>query len=198
MLAEQSLVAKFSPGRKYRYMLTRRVGLSEDAVSFVMLNPSTADETQDDPTIRRCIGFANRWGFGWLYVVNLSPLRATDPKQLLVAGPEPKEVWVQNMSWVKDAAMKSNMVIVAWGAHGALDDRDREMAWELRETAGMLYCLGTTKDGHPRHPLYIPADTPPTPFTWPYRGGAMTRPSKHGGKANGQDRVLVNDPACGF
>ena len=82
MTTKQGLVAKFSPDRKYRYLLTSRVGLADGAVTLVMLNPSTGDETRDNPTIRRCIDFANRWGFVWLHVVNLSPRRSPDPKEL--------------------------------------------------------------------------------------------------------------------
>ena len=168
MTIEQGLVAKFSLDRKYRYRLTRRVGLTDDAVTFVMLNPSTADETHDDPTIRRCIDFANRWGFGWLHVVNLSPLRATDPKELLAAGLESKEVWFENLEHIVGAALASNMVIAAWGVDGATENRDCHVMGELRENVGMVYCLGLTKDGHPKHPLYLKADTVPVPLTRPY------------------------------
>ena len=113
MTTEPLEAAKFSPDRRYRYLLTRRVGLTDDAVTFVMLNPSTADEIQDDPTIRRCIAFANRWGFGWPHVANLSPLRATDPKVLLGAGLEPDKVWLENLEHLVRAALASNMVIAA-------------------------------------------------------------------------------------
>ena len=105
MTIEQGLVAKFSLDRKYRYRLTRRVGLADNAVTLVMLNPSTADETQNDPTIRRCIDFANRWGFGWLHVVNLSPLRSPDPKELLAAGLESDAVWAAWADFRRDDGM---------------------------------------------------------------------------------------------
>ena len=98
--------ARFSDDRRYRYLLTRRVGSGTKSVMFLMLNPSTADEVRDDPTIRRCIGFANSWECGWLYVTNLSPLRATDPADVLEAGPEPDDVWDSNMktSWRRPCA----------------------------------------------------------------------------------------------
>ena len=86
-------VALFSEDRRYRYLLTRQVGFGDKRVTFLMLNPSTADEERNDPTIRRCINFANAWGFGWLDVTNLSSLRATNPKEMLEAGPEPWDVW---------------------------------------------------------------------------------------------------------
>ena len=168
MTIEQGVVAKFSPDRKYRYLLTRRVGFADDSVTFVMLNPSTADETQDDPTIRHCIAFASHWGFGWLHVVNLSPLRATDPKVLLVAGLESDAVWYENLEHIGGAALASNMVIAAWGVHGSAENRDCYVIGELRENVGMVYCLGLNKDGHPKHPLYLKADTVPEPLTRPY------------------------------
>ena len=111
--------ARFSHDRKYRYLLTRQVRpINNGVVTFVMLNPSTADETQDDPTIRRCIGFADRRAYNWLFVVNLSPLRATNPKELLAAGSEPDRVWDTNMACIQEAATKSDLVVAAWGAHG--------------------------------------------------------------------------------
>ena len=81
--------ALFSPDRKYRFLLTRRVGPGERAVNFLMLNPSTADEECNDPTISRCVGFARTWGFAWLLVTNLSPFRAARPRDLLEHGPSP-------------------------------------------------------------------------------------------------------------
>ena len=110
--------AQFSPDRRYRYLLTRQVGFGDKRVLFVMLNPSTADEEKNDPTIRRCIGFANGWGYGWLDVTNLSPLRATDPKQLLAAGPEPWDVWNRNLYHIMAAAGSSDLVVAAYGNHG--------------------------------------------------------------------------------
>ena len=168
MTTGQALVATFSPDRKYRYLLTRRVGFADDSVTFVMLNPSTADETQDDPTIRRCIDFANRWGFGWLHVVNLSPLRATAPKELLAAGRESDAVWDENLEHIRSEALASNMVIAAWGVHGAAENRDYYVMSELRGNVEMVYCLGLTKGGHPKHPLYLKANTVPVPLTRPY------------------------------
>ena len=80
---------------------------------FVMLNPSTADEHRDDPTIRRCIGFAKGWGYRTLYVTNLSPLRATYPKELLAAGPEPESIWQENLDNILDTAMVCGIVVAA-------------------------------------------------------------------------------------
>ena len=160
--------AEFSPDRRYRYTLRRQWDDALPYCLFVMLNPSTADATHDDPTIRRCSGFAKAWGFGGLHVVNLSPLRATDPKELLAAGRESDAVWDENLEHIWYKAQTSNMVIAAWGVHGAAENRDSRVMGELRENVGIVYCLGLTKDGHPKHPLYLKADTVPAPLTRPY------------------------------
>ena len=160
-------VARFSPDRKYRYLLTRQVGFGDrGTVTFIMLNPSTADETRDDPTIRRCIRFANRWSHGWLHVVNLSPLRATDPKELIDAGPEPDDIWEENILTARETASISELVVAAWGVHGNAEGRADKVVDELVWKPGCvdlvdLRCLGTTKDGQPRHPLYVKGDTQP-------------------------------------
>lgn len=129
---------------------------------FVMLNPSTADGTQDDPTIRRCIGFASSWGYDTLSVRNLFPWRATDPKELFhastVTGGHRGDVELL-------AACTADMVVAAWGA-GVPFGRDVEALRMFRGAfPGVpIYCLGTTKFGKPRHPLYVKADTQPQPF----------------------------------
>ena len=166
-LTDSRPVARFSPDRKYRYLLTRQVGFGDrGAVTFIMLNPSTADETHDDPTIRRCISFTNSWSYGWLHVVNLSPLRATDPKELIDAGPEPDDIWEENILTIRETASISELVIVAWGVHGNAEGRaDKvvdEVVWKpSRVDLVDLHCLGTTEDGQPRHPLYVKGDTQP-------------------------------------
>lgn len=141
----------------YRYSLTRDLGTidGEGTCTFVMLNPSTADAEQDDPTIRRCMGFARSWGFARLKVVNLFAYRATDPRDLWKAdapiGPENDHV----ISLVLGG---SDFAVAAWGAH-APAERVRQFA----ETFGgwCFYALGLTKDGAPRHPLYVRADMQP-------------------------------------
>jgi hypothetical protein len=139
----------------YRYSLDRQlVDDGEWTCTFVMLNPSTADAEQDDPTIRRCIRFAREWGYGRLKVVNLYALRATDPKQLWLAddpvGPENDHV-------LSLAFGGSDLTIAAWGVHAKLERVAEIMAWPIRPRL----CLGVTKDGHPRHPLYVRADAEP-------------------------------------
>ena len=153
--------AVFSPDRRYRYLLTRRTGFGESAVCFVMLNPSMADGEKNDATIRRCIGFANSWGYGWFYVVNLSPFRATDPDRLRDEGPEPEDVWERNLGYVMAAARECGLVVVAWGNHGGLQDRAAKVLAALREAGHAVHCLGLTKQGHPKHPLRLNGDTQP-------------------------------------
>lgn len=142
------------------------------ACLFVMLNPSTADGAQDDPTIRRCVGFAKAWGYDRMEVVNLFAYRATDPAALLALNHTDEPWGPENRRHIQ-AAMDGNVnrVVVAWGAHGAhLDQAETVLAW-IEDYAGLLdnpceiVALGLTKDGHPRHPLYLPKSA--APFAYP-------------------------------
>ena len=142
----------------YRYRLWRRWD-DADTLLFVMLNPSTADHQRDDPTLRRCMGFARRWGFGGVEVVNLFAWRATRPRALREA---PDPVGPRNDQVIAEAAACCAAVIAAWGAHGALRDRAAVVRAALR--AASPRCLGLTAAGQPRHPLYVPADAQPMPL----------------------------------
>lgn len=137
----------------YRYRLTRQWDVDGDVVTFIMLNPSTADSLEDDPTIRRCVGFAKRWGFGQLDVVNLFALRATDPKKLAL---HDDPIGPANIEFLRSLDPNSTLV-AAWGANSVVDDW---LKMHLFELPGGLKCLGTTKKGYPRHPLYVKGDTP--------------------------------------
>jgi hypothetical protein len=137
----------------YRYWLSRRLGMGERTVLFVGLNPSTADATQDDPTIRRCVGFARSWGFDWLYMGNLNAWRSTDPKGLPA---EPLEaVGPRNAEALRWMAQRAELVIAAWGAT-PLNRYAEELG---RQMLARPNCnvLRWTKDGKPSHPLYLPA-----------------------------------------
>ena len=153
--------AIFSDCRKYRYCLTRAWSTilppyKPGYVNFIMLNPSTADDQKDDPTIRRCMGFTRRWGFAGLHVTNLFGLRATDPKELRRTedphGP-------RNQVILATLAQTSSLVVCAWGNGGELGDEGRTTAEYLREAGVRLNCLGRTATGQPRHPLYVRSDT---------------------------------------
>lgn len=148
--------AILSPCDRYRYLLTRTWDEALPVLVFCMLNPSTADASADDPTIRRCIGFAKREGCGGIAVVNLFAWRATDPGSLPVmdtekAGPE-------NEGYVLEA-VRGRKVVAAWGAHfSAHATVVGNFLGKIRGIAEGVYCLGTTKSGAPRHPLYVRAD----------------------------------------
>lgn len=149
--------AVISSCREYRYSLRRpalSVGASRPPAVFCMLNPSTADATVDDPTIRRCRGFAERWGCNGIVVVNLYALRSTSPRALW-SHADP--VGPINDHYIRAAVRDSEGVVCAWGAN-AKPERVAAVV-ELLRGVGGLYCLGTTKDGAPRHPLYVPGDT---------------------------------------
>jgi hypothetical protein len=131
---------------------------------FVMLNPSTADGEQDDPTIRRCVGFAKRFGFDRLEVVNLFGFRATSPAELLNISPEVDPCGHENQRAVMQALDKAGMIICAWGAHGGHLDQDETMlGWieRFNDRDAPVVSLGVTAKGFPRHPLYLRADAEP-------------------------------------
>lgn len=155
--------AVFSKCRRYRYELGRLTGgdMKAGACLFVMLNPSTADAFQLDPTVRRCLGYATRWGYGSLLVANLFAWRSTDPRALELAddpiGPENDEAIVR-------LARSAARVVCAWGTWGEFEDRGDYVLARLRREGVALHALGFTKDGHPKHPLYLRRDAVPQPF----------------------------------
>lgn len=161
--------ATFSDDRLHRFTLTRVLTppmLSTGRVLrrclFVMLNPSTATDTVDDPTIKRCSRFAASWGFDRLMVVNLFSLRSTDPTLLacdLAAEGDP-----ENLTTILQVARDAHLVVCAWGAHGSLRGRAERVGTELRRDGHKLHALKLTKDGQPGHPLYLRSDL--VPFEW--------------------------------
>lgn len=150
----------------YRYLLKRKPAQMRPGAStalFIMLNPSTADAELDDPTIRRCRGFAERWDCAGIVVANLYGLRSTDPKALLtVADP----IGPDNDNWLRKLAWEYESVVFAWGAN-APAKRAAEVV-EIFSTINprhrRMWCLGQTKNGSPKHPLYIRADQPLVEF----------------------------------
>lgn len=147
---------------RYRYALGRRWGAGAEAL-FVLLNPSTADAGADDPTLRRCMGFARREGCGASRTVNLFAWRATAPKDLVAAG----EVAVgpRNAAALRTALAECDgPVIVGWGAQAMAAPRAVALERLASGQGRMLMCLGITKAGQPRHPLYIRADAPLVPW----------------------------------
>lgn len=152
--------AVFSPDRVFRYELRRTWDPMGWVCNFLMLNPSTADEHKNDPTVERCERFAMAWGCGALVVTNLFAYRATDPADLAsiaeIVGPG-------NDEHIARVALEATYVLVAWGEHGALRGRAAAVLELLRSRAPEqpLYCLGRNKSGQPVHPLYQPAAAAP-------------------------------------
>ncbi len=142
----------------YRYLLWRTWDPEQPRLLWVMLNPSTADETMNDPTLRRIFGFSCASGFGGLEVVNLFALRSPSPKALLLA---PDAIGPENDRYIQEAVVRASKVIVAWGNEGARDGRNTTV---LSLISGPVFCLGTTSLGHPRHPLYVKARAELCPF----------------------------------
>ncbi|MCG5464160.1 DUF1643 domain-containing protein [Micromonospora sp. MED01] len=155
--------ATFSACRTWRYSLTRRWQPNGAGVTFLMLNPSVADAFKVDRTVARCMDFARRWGFGGLLVLNCFALRSTDPAALKV---HPDPVGPDNDTVIAEwLGRLSGPVVAAWGVHATYQDRAAQVTELVRAAGRELVCLGTTKEGHPRHPLYVPGATKLT--TWP-------------------------------
>ena len=144
-------LAIFSNDNKYRYILLREWDNSKPNLGFIMLNPSTADGEKDDPTIRRCISFAKDNGFGSILVVNICAYRSTNPKLL-------KNLKIpfdhENFTWIETIAVICDKTILAYGNSVEYAPNYQKTLSRLHKLKP-LYCLGLTKKGHPRHPLYI-------------------------------------------
>ena len=149
--------ATFSPCMAYRYTLTRTWDARSPAV-FIGLNPSTADASIDDPTIRRCIRFAATWSCGGMIMLNLFAYRATDPKAMLDA---PDPIGPDNDAALLRICKHADLIVAAWGTHGTHQGRAERVIGMLD---GRLSALRITKHGHPAHPLYLPAVLEPMPW----------------------------------
>lgn len=149
--------AAISPCGLYRYTLSRTWDEKKAHVLFILLNPSTADAELDDPTLRRGIGFAKAWNYGGVVYVNLFGFRATSPKDMKAAT---DPVGPLNDGFLLTEADRADKIVLAWGTHGTHLGRDKAVIKLLANCADKVYCLGRTKAGHPKHPLYLNADTP--------------------------------------
>lgn len=157
--------AAFSPCNLYRYWLLRELtarGLSGLRIAWLMLNPSTADCTVNDPTIKQVMAFSTYWGFDAAEVVNLFAWRATDPRGLKTAT---DPVGRMNDWWIQTILERSDMVVCAWGAQPMAKTRMAVLRPMLAGRA--LFCLGTTATGMPWHPLYRPHDLKPKTWSMP-------------------------------
>jgi hypothetical protein len=147
--------AWFDPGRTYRYLLWRAWGDAGRFALFILLNPSTADQDANDPTVERCERRARTMGFDGLLVANLFAFRSTDPGVLREA---PAPMGPQNDAAISLAQQLAGQTICGWGAHGCCRDRGRMLCEWLKRP---LYHLGLTRGGQPRHPLYLPYSVQP-------------------------------------
>lgn len=156
--------AIYSDCERYRYALTREWDSKGQKVLFVMLNPSTATEVQNDPTVERCERRARTLGFGAFRVTNIFAWRDTDPKNMRAAA-EP--IGQHNDAAILEGCAWADQVIAAWGTHGAYLNRGYAVETLLRENGRAVYHLGLSKAGHPKHPLYIAYAEHPKLWTTP-------------------------------
>lgn len=160
MKGDAASEAVYSECERYRYLLTRSWGRGAK-VLFVMLNPSTATEVQNDPTVERCERRARALGFGAFRVTNIFAFRATDPRVMRAApdpvGPDNDAAILQSLDW-------ADAVVCAWGNHGLHLDRGAAVEAMLRASGARLTHLGLTGQGQPRHPLYVGYDRQPEPW----------------------------------
>ena len=164
--------AIYSDCENYRFSLTRTWKRGSGKLLFVMLNPSTATELQNDPTVERCERRARHLGYGSFRVCNIFAWRATDPGDMRS---QADPVGPGNDDAIKTACNWADDVICAWGTHGAHLDRGAEVEKLMRSTPRALWHLGLTKAGHPRHPLYIGYAVQPA--LWQRRGPRENPPT---------------------
>ncbi|MFY9238214.1 MAG: DUF1643 domain-containing protein [Roseovarius sp.] len=153
--------AVYSDCERYRYTLTRVWEPAGQKALFIMLNPSTATEVQNDPTVERCERRARTLGFGGFRVTNIFAWRDTDPRAMRAAA---DPVGPGNDAAIRESCDWADRIIAAWGTHGVHRGRGAEVARMLQGLGRPVYHLGLTKDGHPKHPLYIAYARQPEPW----------------------------------
>lgn len=153
--------AVISPCGLYRYLLTRRWQGGIGLVCWVLLNPSTADGTLNDPTVRRLIGYSRAWGFSGFTVVNLFAFRATDPRAMKAT---PDAIGPENDRYIEEAASASNLVVGGWGRYGS-GARATVVEEALAQLDRAPHALRLTQAGDPQHPLYLAGSLRPRPLT---------------------------------
>ena len=146
--------ADFSKCRKYRYTLWRTWDVSKPKVMFLGLNPSTADEVKNDPTVTRCINYSKRWGYGGMYMMNIFSFRTTYPIELKKAT---NPIGDKNNFWIKKIYRNVDKCIGAWGNDGEFKNRSED----IFKLIPKLYCLKINSSGQPAHPLYLKSDLKP-------------------------------------
>ena len=157
--------AKFSPDRIYRYRLWRFWDRRKGLVLFIGLNPSTADENINDPTIRRCIGFAMDWGYGGMLMGNIFAFRNTYPETLKRCDIDP--IGIENTTELYSMNSEANLTVLCWGNGGSYKGRGTVVSCEMFPNS---WSFGYTKQGQPKHPLYLAKDTTLVPkYDWMVR-----------------------------
>lgn len=151
--------AHFSPDRRYRYTLWRIWEPEWPKINWLMLNPSTADENVEDPTIAKCIRFSQKWGYGSIVITNIFAFRATDPEDMKK---EADPIGPNNDWYVWSSAKGAEKVICAWGNHGDHMKRANHIRYMLKDIP--LHCLKVNNTGEPIHPLYVSFKTKPVPY----------------------------------
>jgi hypothetical protein len=149
--------AKLSVCRKYRFALWRTWDEEKPYAMIIGLNPSTADETENDPTITRCINFSKSWGYGGVCMVNLFAYRATNPSDMM-ASKDP--VGADNDAWLSDLAKNAGIIVAAWGNGGNYLGRSAT----IKNMLPNLHCIKMNKSGEPSHPLYLKSELKPVPM----------------------------------
>lgn len=149
--------ANFSKDRKHRYALYRIWDSSKGSAMFIGLNPSTADETTNDPTVRRCIRFAKDWGYGGMIMSNIFAYRATQPKDMKAAS---DPIGPKNDEWLVKLSGEASIIVGAWGNHGSFMGRGDDVI----KLISNIHYLKLNKSGSPSHPLYLPASLKPKPM----------------------------------
>jgi len=160
-LRSNSGTAVFSEDRLSRFLLTRDYDGGAGVCCFVLLNPSRADAATDDPTIARCSGFARSWGYARMSVVNLFSYVTSDPRVLALGG---RTTTSKDDEYLLAASSSADLVVAGWGVHGVLSGRSQAVRRLLKEACIDLWAFGITKNGEPRHPLYLPYSSTLSPF----------------------------------
>lgn len=162
-LEDEIRTTEFSSCRKYRYHLTQVWDNSKSNLIWLLLNPSTADEVKNDPTVERCEKRARMWGFGGVEVFNIFAYRATDPQDMRNAS---DPVGPDNDYWMRNFALKSRdtTAVVAWGDHGKYMNRGEHVLELLKEHKAKFKALKINSSGHPSHPLYLSYKLKPVSF----------------------------------
>lgn len=155
--------AIFNEDRTKRFLLWRSRPEGDGVITFIMLNPSTADEVKNDPSVLRCWTRAQKMGFRVMFVCNLFSIRSTDPKGIV---PDEGDDYHENFSTIIRAVRRSNMIVCAWGNHGDINTLGHQILGNLRRLEYPVFVFGITKANQPKHPLYIGYDVEPKPIDW--------------------------------